>query len=65
MSNKTYDTLKYFSQIVLPALAALFLGLSKIWGFGYGEEIAATITLLDTFLGTVLMISSAQYKKNN
>lgn len=63
MSDKVYDILKWIAMIVLPAIATLYLGLSQVWGFPFGEEISATITLLDTFLGTVLMISTAQYKK--
>ena len=61
MSNRTYDTLKYIALIVLPALATLILALTKIWGIPYGEAIAATITAIDTFLGTTLKISSINY----
>ena len=61
MSNKTYDILKYFAQIVLPALATLYFALSQIWGFPYGEEIVGTIAAVDAFLGAVLKISSDQY----
>ena len=63
MKNKTYDILKWVAMIVLPALSALWLGLSNLWGFPYGEEIAGTITLVDTFLGAVLMVSTSQYNK--
>lgn len=63
MSNKVYNVLKWVAMIALPALATLYLGLSQIWGLPYGEEVSATITLIDTFLGTVLMISTNQYNK--
>ena len=63
MSNKTYDVLKFFTQIVLPALATLYFALAGIWDFPYGEEIVGTITAVDTFLGVILGISSANYKK--
>ena len=65
MSNKTYDILKYITQIVLPALATLYLALAKIWNLPYGEEISGTIMATDTFLGVVLRISSENYKKKN
>lgn len=65
MSNKTYDILKYIAQIVLPALGALYFALSAIWGFPYGEQIVGTITAIDAFLGALLGISTAQYKKKN
>lgn len=64
MDNKTYDTLKYIAQIVLPALATLYAGVAKIWGIPYGVEVPGTIMLLDAFLGALLMISSTQYYKN-
>ena len=63
MSNKVYDVLKYIAQIVLPALATLYFSLASIWGFPHGEQIVGTITAIDTFLGVVLMLSNAQYKK--
>ena len=63
--NKVYDILKYIALIVLPAIGALYFGLAKIWGFPFGEEIVGTITIIDTFLGTLLGISTNQYNKNN
>ncbi len=63
MSNKVYDVLKYIAQIVLPALGTLYFALASIWGLPYGEEVVGTITALDAFLGTLLMISSANYNK--
>ena len=63
MSNKVYNILKWIAMIVLPALATLYLGLSNVWGLPYGEEVSTTITLVNTFLGTVLMISTNQYNK--
>lgn len=65
MSNKTYDTLKYIAQIVLPALGTLYFALASIWHLPYSEEVVGTITAVDTFLGAVLMISSSNYKKEN
>lgn len=62
LSNKTYDRLKWIAQYFLPALAALWLGLAKVWGFPYGTEIGATLSLLDVFLGAILGISSKNYK---
>ncbi len=61
MSNKTYDILKFIALKVLPGLATLIIALTMIWGIPYGEAIAATITAIDTFLGTLLGISSKKY----
>ena len=63
MSNKTYDLLKNIALIVLPALATLVLTICQIWHLPYGQEIAATITAFDVFLGAILKISSMQYAK--
>jgi hypothetical protein len=63
MSNKTYDFLVWIAQIVLPAVATLYAALAGIWGFPYGEQIVGTITAVDVFLGALLKISNAQYKK--
>lgn len=63
LSNKVYDILKWVAQIVLPALGTLYFGLSRIWGLPYGEEIVGTITVVDTFLGALLGISTANYRK--
>lgn len=65
MSNKLYDILKYIAQIGLPAVGTLYYALSAIWGLPYGEQIVGTITAVDTFLGTLLMISSSAYRKEN
>lgn len=65
LSNKVYDMLKWLALVVLPALSALYLGLSGLWGFPYGEQVSGTIALVDTFLGAVLGISSANYAKNS
>lgn len=62
--NETYDLLKKIALYVLPALATLWLTLGKIWGFPYCEEIGATITAIDTFLGACLGISTANYYKD-
>ena len=63
LSNKTYDFLKWIAQLLLPALGTLYFALAGIWGFPYGEQIVGTITAVDTFLGVILGISTAQYKK--
>ena len=65
MSNKMYDILKWIAMVALPALGTLYFALAGIWGFPYGEEIVGTITAVDTFLGVLLGISTAQYHKRS
>lgn len=61
-SNKTYDILKWVAQILLPALGTLYFGISSIWGWDNAGEVVGTITVIDTFLGCLLGISSAKYE---
>ena len=63
MTNRTFDILKFFTTLVLPALGTLYFALSQIWGLPYGEEIVGTITAVVTFMATILKISSVQYYK--
>ena len=62
-SNKSYDIMKWVTQIALPAAGTLYFALSTIWGLPYGEQIVGTITAIDAFLGALLGISSMQYKR--
>lgn len=61
MSNKVYDALKFIAQIVLPALATLYVTIASLWGLPYPDEISGTVMAIDTFLGAILMISSNKY----
>ena len=69
MSNKTYDILKIVAIIVLPLIQTLYVGLAQIWGFGFGEQINATIQLIigaiNVILGAALVKSSADYHKGD
>lgn len=65
LSDKTYDILKWIAMILLPAIGTLYFAVAGIWGLPYGEQIVGTITAIDAFLGTLLGVSTAQYKKAN
>lgn len=61
MSNKTYDTLKWIAQLLLPAIATLYVALAEVWGLPLAKEVAGTISAVDVFLGAVLKVSSDHY----
>lgn len=63
LPDKVYNTLKWITMVVFPALGALYFGLSQIWGFPYGEEIVGTISLFTVFLGALLGVSTYNYNK--
>lgn len=69
MSNKTYDVLKIVAIVVLPLIQVLYMGLAKIWGFGFGTEIDQTIQLIigaiNVILGAALVKSSSDYHKGD
>jgi len=62
LKNSTYDFLSKV-QRWMPALGVCYLGLCKIWGFPFGDEVNQTIVLIATLLGTTLEIATAQYLK--
>ena len=64
ISNKTYDVLKWIAQLLLPALGTLYFALASTWGLPYADQVVGTITAIDTFIGVILGISTAQYNKN-
>lgn len=63
LSNRVYDFLSWVVVIALPALGALYFGLAQIWGLPYAEEVVGTITIVATFLGTLLKVSASQHKQ--
>ena len=63
LNNRVDDVLKWIALYLLPALGTLYFALAGIWNFPYGEEVVGTITAVDTFLGVLLGISSANYNK--
>lgn len=68
IKNNTYDIIKKIVAI-LPLCTALYIALAQIWGWGFGEEIDATVTaivsFLNGFLGVFMLASSAAYHKGD
>lgn len=63
MSNRTYDVLKWIAQILLPALGTLYFALAQLWALPYAEQIVGTVTAVDAFLGALLGLSSAAWRR--
>lgn len=63
LSNRWYDALKWIALILLPALAAFYVGLAQFWNLPFVEAISGSIMLLDAFLGALLGISTSNYTK--
>lgn len=63
LTNKTYDRLKWFALVFIPAFEVLVLTLGKIWALPYYSEIGATVAALGVFLAALLGVSSKAYYK--
>jgi len=61
MSEKVYDILKALCTVILPAIGALYVGLSSIWNLPYATEIAGTLAAICTFIGAIIGIDSKKY----
>ena len=65
MSNKTYDVAKYIAMIGLPALITLYSSIAAVWGLPWTEEVVVTMAAVNTFLGTLLGLSTRKYNQIN
>lgn len=63
LSNTTYDRLKWFALVFIPALEFLILTLGDIWDFAHYIEIGQTIAAIGVFLAALLGVSSKNYYK--
>lgn len=63
LNDKVYDVLKWLVLIVLPACTALYSALASVWGWGYVEQVTTTISAVSLFLGALIGVSTANYKK--
>ena len=63
MSNKTYDILKWVALTGLPARTTFYGVVGATCGIPHTQEVLTIAVAFDTMLGTMLGISSAQYRK--
>lgn len=64
LSDKTYDYLKWIALVLIPAVATL---IGAIGGYVQWENTDLTVYVLvavDTFIGTLLGVSTVQYNQN-
>lgn len=65
LSNKVYDILKWIALIALDAVGLFYNTIATIWQLPLGDEVLSTCTALSVLLGTLIGISSANYKKEH
>ena len=63
-SDRVYDVLKWLVLIVLPALGVLYAALAGLWGWPYVKEVCGTLAAVETFLGALIGVSTASYRKD-
>lgn len=64
MSNRLYDTLKWIAQVFLPALITLWGVIGTACDIPYTDVITTVAIGVDTFLGSILGISSRAYHRD-
>lgn len=52
------QALQWTALVLLPATTTLWLALGPIWGLPRVQEVGATLTAVDAFLGTILGVSA-------
>lgn len=60
-SDGFYAFGKKLVQIILPAFGSLYFGLGHVWNLPNVEQVVGTVTVVATFIGTCLGLSSRSY----
>lgn len=61
LKNSTYDFLKWFALIALPAFQVFWLTVGKVWNFPYLTEVGATIGAVGLLIATLIGVSTKAY----
>ena len=65
MSNKVYDVLKWVALVALDAVGYFYQEIANVWSLPYGDNVLKTCVALSILLGTLIGVSSSNYKKNS
>lgn len=65
IKGKAYDAIRWFAQIVLPALGTFYASVAGIWGLPAADQVVGTILALVTLLGVILGISKVSYDRSD
>lgn len=63
LTNSAYDVFKWLCLIALPAASVFYAALDGAFGWGYTQTVTTVIAAVETFLGALIGISNAEYKK--
>lgn len=62
LPERAYQLLKWLAMLGLPALSTLVLACGGIWGIGWAQPVAATITAVGAFVGALIGVSTGTSK---
>lgn len=65
LNNNVYDTLKWITTILLPAISAAYFALATLLNLPWSAEVVGVIAIVITFMGSVLHISTNTYNASD
>ena len=63
LKDSTYDFLKWFALIAIPAIEGFWLTVGKVWGFPYLTEVGTTIAAVGILIAALIGISTKSYNQ--
>ena len=64
LPDSVYDVLKWLSLVVFNAVGVLYKTLAAVWNLPYGEQVMTTCAAIALFIGALIGVSTAEYRKN-
>ena len=61
LPDKVYRVLKWLVLICIPACTTAYVGLDKIFAWGYADVVAQVSAIICTLIGALVGISTATY----
>ena len=65
MSNQVYDILKYLALVAIPALSTLISAIAVIWQVPHCDQVVATLTAINTFVGALVVYNKSKWDKEH
>lgn len=64
LSNTLYDRLRLLVELILPAIATLYVSLAQIWSWPNETEVLATSAAASVFLGVLIKLGDKSYSNS-
>ena len=64
LPDSVYDVLKWLSLVVFNAVGVLYKTLAAVWNLPYGEQVMTTCAAIALFIGALIGVSTAEYRKS-